>query len=57
MLREGATLDTALEALRAGGASIVESIVSVRSVRSCELVEAKRLVHASPVWSDVMTQN
>jgi hypothetical protein len=57
LLRGGASLDTALSQLRANGASIVESIVSIRSVRGCDLVEAKRLVHLSPAWADVRALN
>jgi ribosomal protein L7/L12 len=56
-LNEGATLDVALGELRSSGASIVECIVSVRSARGCDLVEAKRLVHFSPVWADVRALN
>ncbi|APV48315.1 hypothetical protein BWI17_00625 [Betaproteobacteria bacterium GR16-43] len=56
-LEEGASLDTGLGELRTSGASIMESIVSVRSARHCDLAEAKRLVHLSPVWADVMAQN
>jgi hypothetical protein len=57
LLGSGASLDTALSQLRASGASIVESIVSVRSVRRCDLAEAKRLVHLSPAWEDVRVLN
>lgn len=53
----GATLDAALAELREAGASIVESIVGVRSARQCDIAEAKRLVHFSPVWADVIAQN
>ena len=56
-LDEGATLDVALGELRSSGASIVESIVSVRFARGCDLAEAKRLVHFSPIWADVRAQN
>ena len=54
---EGASLDAALGELRTSGASIMESIVTVRSVRGCDLKEAKRLVHFSPAWADVREQN
>jgi hypothetical protein len=54
---EGASLDTALGGLRESGASIVESIVSVQFAHGCDLAEAKRLVHRSPVWADVIAQN
>lgn len=56
-LRGGATLDAALRVLRANGASVIECIVAVRWVRGCDLEEAKRVVHASPVWADVAAQN
>ena len=57
LLGSGASLDTALSQLRASGASIVESIISVRSVRRCDLAEAKRLVHLSRAWEDVRGLN
>jgi ribosomal protein L7/L12 len=52
-LDERVDLDVALEALRAAGASKVESIACVRSVCGCDLAEAKRLVHLSLAWDDV----
>jgi hypothetical protein len=57
LLHDGANLDAALGSLRANGASIVECIISVRWVRRCDLAEAKRIVHVSPAWADVMAQN
>ena len=51
LLHEGASLDGALEILRVRGASVIESMMAVREVRSCDLGEAKRLVVTSPVWS------
>ena len=57
LLAGGASLDAALGELRANGASIVECIISVRTVRGCDLAEAKRVVHDSPSWADVMAQN
>ena len=57
LLGGGASLDIALSQLRANGTSIVESIISVRSVRGCDLAEAKRLVHLSPAWADVRALN
>jgi ribosomal protein L7/L12 len=57
LTRAGTSFDAALGTLRANGASIIESIVAVRWVRGCDLAEAKRLVHASPVWADVAAQN
>jgi ribosomal protein L7/L12 len=56
-LAHGATLDDALAAMRSDGASIVECIVSVRTLRQCDLVEAKRVVEASPAWADVKARN
>jgi hypothetical protein len=57
LLSGGASLDIALSQLRANGASIVESIISVRSVRGCDLAESKRLVHLSPAWADIRALN
>ena len=57
LLGSDASLDAALGTLRANGASIVECIISVRSVRGCDLAEAKRVVHFSPAWADVRAQN
>ncbi len=57
LLGSGASLDTALSQLRANGASIVECIIGVRSVRGCDLAEAKRVVHLSPAWADVRALN
>jgi hypothetical protein len=52
-LASGRVFDDALRDVRAAGASIVESIVAVKHVRGCDLVEAKRLVHQSEAWADV----
>ena len=57
LLGGGASLDTALGELRANGASIVECIISVRTVRGCDLAEAKRVVHGSSAWEDVTAQH
>jgi hypothetical protein len=51
-LADGRTLDEALTELRAAGASIIDCIVSVRTFRRCEIVEAKQIVEVSPAWSD-----
>ena len=56
-LARGETLDGAIASLRASGASIFECIVSVRSLRNCELGEAKRLVVDSDAWADVKEMN
>ena len=53
-LAEGKTLDQALAELRAEGISIIDCLVSVRSVYHCDIVEAKRLVCSSPAWADVV---
>src|SRR4051794_10235057 len=55
-LARGLTLDSALQELRSEGASIIESIAATRRVRGCDLGEAKRLVHFSPVWADIAKQ-
>ena len=57
LLRDGVDLDRALADLRGRGASIIESIVAVKRVHTSDLAEAKRLVHLSPVWSDVKAQD
>jgi hypothetical protein len=51
MLAVGKGLDDALHELRSAGASMFDCIRSVRSVRQCELAEAKRVVESSPAWS------
>jgi hypothetical protein len=53
-LASGLTLDTALRELRSAGASIIESIIATKSVRGCDLAEAKRLIHDSTTWADVV---
>lgn len=57
LMAAGATLDSALGEQRTRGASIVECIVSLRAMRGCDLAEAKRVVHSSPAWADVMARN
>ena len=57
LVRDGVALDTALGTLRSDGASVIECIAAVRWVRGCDLAEAKRIVHASPAWSDVAAQH
>jgi len=53
-LAEGLTLDASMRELRSSGASIIECIVATKCVRSCDLAEAKRLIHDSTVWTDVI---
>jgi hypothetical protein len=53
-LAEGKDLDTTLSELRASGASIMDCVSAVHSFRKCEIIEAKRIVHFSPAWKDVM---
>jgi hypothetical protein len=57
LLVNDSNLDAALATLRANGASIVECIIAVRSVRGHDLAEAKRVVHFSPAWADMRAQN
>ena len=52
-LAAGKTLDDALTELRAAGASIFDCVASVRSLRRCDLAEAKQVVEASSAWSDI----
>lgn len=57
-LEEGASLDTALGELRAAGASIIETIRSVRTVYDCDLAEARQRVQTSAAWADfIATRN
>ena len=56
-LASGKTLDEALVLLRASGASVVECIATIRSVRQCALPEAKQFVHDSPAWADLRERN
>jgi len=53
MLADGKTMDQALSELRSIGATIFDCIASVRSVRGCEIHEAKELVESSPTWADM----
>ena len=52
-LASGKILDEAIAVLRAAGASQVECIVALQSVRRYTLEEAKRVVHESHAWADV----
>ncbi len=53
-LADGLTFDAALRELRASGASIIECIRATKRVRGCDLAEAKRLIHDSTAWADVV---
>lgn len=53
-LAGGLTLDGALCELRSAGASIIECIKATKSVRGCDPLEAKKLVHDSTAWADVI---
>jgi hypothetical protein len=53
-LAEGLTLDAALRELRSVGVSIIECVVATKNVRGCDLAEAKRLIHDSTAWADVI---
>lgn len=50
-------MDTILRRLRDDGASIIDSIATLRDVMDMPLQEAKRTVHFSPVWDDVRENN
>lgn len=54
LLAEGHTLDAALQKMRSEGASIIECIMATKRVRGCDLAEAKRLIHDSTAWADVV---
>ena len=51
-LAQGRTLDQALSELRTSGASIFDCIASLKTLRRCDLAEAKKIVQSSPAWSD-----
>ena len=53
-LAEGLTLDASLREMRSEGVSIIECIVATKNVRGCDLAEAKRLIHGSTAWTDVI---
>jgi hypothetical protein len=53
-LAEGVALDAALRELRLAEASIIECITAIKSVRGCDLAEAKKLIHDSTAWADVI---
>jgi hypothetical protein len=53
-LAKGITLDAALRELRSDGASIIECIKSTKSALGCDPAEAKRLIHDSTAWADVV---
>ena len=52
-LADGRTFDQALVELRVSGASIMDSIASVRNFHKCGWEEAKRRVESSSAWADV----
>ena len=54
LLAEGHVLDAALQKMRSEGASIIECIMATKRVRGCNLAEAKRLIHDSTAWADVI---
>jgi ribosomal protein L7/L12 len=49
---KAAPLNQTFTALRTAGASIINCIVSIRSLHRCTIEGAKRLVESSPVYSD-----
>lgn len=51
-LADGRKLDEALGELRTAGASMFDCMVSVRTLRRCDLAEAKQVVQASAAWAD-----
>jgi hypothetical protein len=53
MLTEGKTLEQSFADLRNSGATIFDCIISVKSLRNCTLVEAKRIVSESETWPDM----
>ena len=53
-LAQGAALDDVLRDLRVSGASIIECIVATKKARGCDLAEAKKLIHGSTAWADVI---
>ena len=55
--REGRPLDEILHALRAMGCSKIDSIFVLRQSLGVELPEAKKLVHFSSAWADVLERD
>ena len=52
LLQSGHGLDAAIQLMRAAGMDKIDSIRELRSEHGYSLVDAKRMVHLSPVWSD-----
>ena len=53
-MRQGCSREDALSVLRREGASPLQCIVAIHVTEGVGLVEAKELLYASPVWSDVL---
>jgi hypothetical protein len=53
-LSNGHTMDEALTELRKEGASIFECIIAIKEDTGCDLAEAKRRIHNSHAWLDVI---
>jgi hypothetical protein len=53
-LADGLTLDAVLSDLRSDGASIMECVKATKTALSRDIEDAKRLVHASKAWADVV---
>jgi hypothetical protein len=53
-LSKGHTMEEALTELRKEGASIFECIIAIKEHTGCDLAEAKRRIHDSHAWLDVI---
>jgi len=56
-LRNGEDIDSSLSKIRTEGATIIDSIKAIRTVRGCDLREAKQLAHDSRAWADLKEQH
>jgi hypothetical protein len=55
--QEGRSRDEALEVLRAESAGPIQCIVALREIERVGIADAKRILHESPVWTDVLREN
>ena len=54
---DGHTRDQALQVLRDGGANPMQCIVALAKIEQVGLGQAKKLLHESPAWADVLREN
>lgn len=53
LISAGHTHDEVLHELREQGGSKIDCVAALKDAEHMTLVEAKRIVHFSPVWADV----